>query len=467
MQGRRVLSNAGRIARGGGGSASAASLLQPQLSMAAAQHASSSSSHHLARRTFATQYDQNFFGGGGFPGFGGGAPQGNSTRYYELLEIPKDADEKAIKQAYKKKAMKYHPDRGGDENMFKEVSKAYEVLSNPEQRQIYDMYGEEGLDNMSQGGGGASQYGMDPMDLFSQMFGFQAGGRSRGRPRTQDTVHEIKVSLDEIYQGAVKEVVFNRNILCTSCDGVGGHEKHECGQCKGTGRVVHQIQQGFMMQYRESICERCHGKGYIVPPAATCKQCKGKGTIKQKQPFRIDITPGLEDGTVYNYPAMSDQAYGHDTGDVNFRIKTTSHPVFHREGDTLFLQHKVSLSEAICGFQFSTTFLDGKELTIRSTDQPVRPGDFLKISGKGMRNRDGKSGDLYVMVDVDFPSKVDEPTKEKLLDALGGLPVGKEIAPGTVVAKRVENSKEARARFEQGQQRGRRGNHGDAQCHMQ
>mmetsp|Transcript_9393 Transcript_9393/g.21730 ORF Transcript_9393/g.21730 Transcript_9393/m.21730 type:complete len:307 (-) Transcript_9393:77-997(-) len=306
------------------------------------------------------------------------------------------------------------------------------------------------------------------MDLFSQMFGFQAGGRPRGKPRTQDTVHEITVSLDEIYQGTVKEVVFNRNILCSSCDGVGGHEKQQCSQCKGSGRVVHQYQQGFMVQYRESLCDRCNGKGFIVPPSATCKQCKGKGTMKQKQPFRIDITPGLDDGQVFTFPGMADQAYGHDTGDVKFSIKTQSHPVFHREGDMLFLQHKLSLSEAICGFQFSTTFLDGKELTIRSTDQPVRPGDFLLIPGKGMSRRDGKSGDLYVMVEVEFPSKVDEQTREKLLDALGGMPVGKEIGPGTVVAKRVDKrrAQEAQARYQEGRQRGRRG-HGDTQCHMQ
>jgi DnaJ family protein A protein 2 len=237
----------------------------------------------LAKRCLAS--GPNFGGfpfGGGFPG-GGAPPSGDSEKYYKLLDVSKQATDKEIKQAYKKLAMKHHPDRGGDEDTFKSISKAYEVLTNPEKRQIYDQYGEEGLENMEQGSGGPGP-GTDPFDLFSQIFGFNAGGRSqRGRPVTPDSTYELQLSLEELYTGTSRNIVFTRDALCGTCNGEGGQDRKQCSRCGGTGRQIHMQQMGLFVQQVQTVCSACDGKGHIIPPGKTCKDCKGKCTVKEKK----------------------------------------------------------------------------------------------------------------------------------------------------------------------------------------
>lgn len=377
------------------------------------------------------------FGAGFGSGFGGGsAPKGDSDKFYRLLGVEKSASDRELKQAYKKQAMKHHPDRGGDEATFKEISRAYEVLSKPETRQIYDTYGEQGLEGMqNQGGHGGA--GVDPFDIFSQVFGFNAGGqRARGRPVTPDSIYELQTTLEEIYRGTQREILFHRDIVCGSCDGVGGHNRKTCPHCKGTGTQVTFQQAGPFYQQMQSPCPRCGAKGFTIPPGHTCKSCAGKGTRREKVSFDVDVEKGARDGSEFRFKNQADEKPGHDTGDVVIVLREKQHKVFARVRDHLVMTKRITLAEALCGFEFAITFLDGEELVIRSSSV-VRPGDILTVQGKGMPRPHGqRPGDLQVILEIEFPDSVPDQGKSKILDVLGGDAIS-ERAPGTCTAKRL------------------------------
>jgi len=414
-------------------------------------------------RCFASgPHFEGFPFGGGFPGGFQAPPRGNSDKYYNVLGIDKSASQDDIKRAYKKAAMSNHPDRGGDEATFKEISKAYAVLSNPEKRAIYDQHGEEALENMEQGGG--PQAGANPFDLFEQIFGFKGGGqRQRGKPRTPDSQYELQVSLEELYRGTSREIVFNRDALCRDCDGFGGHDRRTCPVCKGTGTQVHVHQVGPFLQQSQSVCGKCSGKGFIIPPGKSCKTCKSRGTVKERSTFTVDVERGLQDGHEFRFRGQADEALGHDAGDVVIIVMQRPHKVFHRSRDALIMTKSLTLSEALCGFQFSTTFLDGEELVIRSASgQVTKPGDVMIIEGKGMPRPHGqKPGDLHLILEVEFPKQLPPENHDKLREALGGdaLPDKKS---GTETARRLspratQTFKQQLAQEKHSRERGRGG----------
>lgn len=167
------------------------------------------------------------------------------------------------------------------------------------------------------------------------------------------------------------------------------------------------------------------GKGFIIPPKNICKACKGKCTLKVKKPFSIDVEAGTEGGTEFRFRGQADEAPGHDTGDVVIVIKEKSHKVFKRVKEHLVMSEKVSLAEALCGFQLSTEFLDGEELVIRSSpEQVVKPGDVIVIQGKGMPRQGGqRRGDLYLTLDVEYPASIPADSQKQISDALGAPPL--------------------------------------------
>ncbi|CAE8620573.1 unnamed protein product [Polarella glacialis] len=419
------------------------------------------------RRAFAGR-GQNFegfnpFGAGGFPGGQGQGPPQGDDKFYRLLEVDRSATEADIKSAYKQQAMKHHPDRGGDEAIFKNISKAYEVLSNPQKRQVYDAYGESGLDGAEQGGGGTAGHpGMDPFDLFSQMFGFQAGGGRaqgrRGRPVTPDSRYELQLSLEELYAGTSRSIKFTRDVLCKPCNGQGGTERTQCQRCNGTGFIVSLQQMGPFMRQTQSPCAFCTGKGFTIAAKNLCGTCKGKATVKETKTFSIDVEAGQEDSTEIRFSGQADEAPGHDTGDVVIVVREKSHKTFQRVKESLVMSKKLSLAEALCGFQITTKFLDGEDLVIRSSPgQVVKPGDMMVIQGKGMPRRNSpKRGDLFLQLQVDFPSDMPEQSRAPLAKLLGGTLPPEDNLIETSTAKKLSSRQveEVRQRWSQHAARG-------------
>jgi len=221
-------------------------------------------------------------------------------------------------------------------------------------------------------------------------------------------------------------------------------------------------QMGPFMQQVSTPCGRCGGKGIVIPPGSDCKKCKRKGTVKQKNTFSVEVERGFTDGHEFRFRGQADEAPGHDPGDVVILIRQKPHKVYHRSKDALVMTKTITLAEALCGFQFSTTFLDKSELTIKSTPgQVIRPGDIMVIEGKGMPKPHGqKPGDLHLILEVDFPKDIPLESHDKIREVLGGegLPddaaaeVAEKLSPRRVQALKQQMAEEAR-----GHERGGRG----------
>lgn len=301
--------------------------------------------------------------------------------------MEKNADEKQIKKAYRKLAVKHHPDKGGDEHKFKEVSAAYEVLSDPETRAKYDKYGLEGL---SEGGGG----GGGPDDLFSMFFG--GGGRGRAAaPRKSESVnHPLKVSLEDLYNGKTAKIAINRQVI------VG--ESKMCTACDGQGVVIElrQIALG-MVQQLQRRCTECNGQGYV----ATRK--------KERKILEVHVEKGMKHNAKIPFRGMADEKPNMEAGDVNFIIQEKEHDLFKRKGADLLITKTLSLNEALCGFEWVIKHLDGREIAIKSKPgEVIRPEasashPFVKIvPNEGMPSHGNPfvKGNLYVLFRVEFPS---------------------------------------------------------------
>ncbi|CAN1251798.1 Chaperone protein dnaJ 2 [Linum perenne] len=260
--------------------------------------------------------------------FGRAPKKSDNTKYYEILGVPKSASPEDLKKAYRKAAIKNHPDK------FKELAQAYEVLSDPEKREIYDQYGEDALKEGMGGGGG----GHNPFDIFESFFGggFGGGGSSRGRRqrRGEDVVHPLKVSLEDLYLGTTKKLKGSKSGASMKCSG-----------CQGSGMKVSIRQLGpGMIQQMQHPCNECKGTGESISDKDRCSQCKGEKVVPQKE-----------------------------------------HPRFKRKGDDLFVEHTLLLTEALCGFRFVLTHLDGRQLLIKSLPgEVVKPDSFKAINDEGM-----------------------------------------------------------------------------------
>lgn len=339
---------------------------------------------------------------GGMGGRGGGAPP-DTEKLYEVLGVDKDADEKQIKKAYRKLAVKHHPDKGGDEQLFKEISAAYEVLSDPEKRQLYDKYGLEGVENE----GGPGGPGGD--DLFSMFFGGQGGRRSAGPRKGPSIQHPLKVSLEDLYNGKTVKLAINRKVI------VG--DSKVCDRCKG---------QGVVMEVRQL------GPGMITQMQRTCSQCNGQGTMAKTKNERKVVEVHIEKGATHNqkitFRGMADEMPGRETGDVHFIVQEKDHDLFKRKGADLLLQKDISLNQALTGYSYRFNHLDGRDVIIKT-----KPGEviecetkdpdsgrampyMMKVPHEGMPSRGNPfvKGDLYVVFHVKFPTHIDAEVADAL-----------------------------------------------------
>lgn len=339
--------------------------------------------------------------------------------YYETLNVSQDAGDDEIKKAYRKQAMKYHPDRNpGDkdaEEMFKEAAEAYEVLRNNEKRQIYDQYGHEGL----QGTGFSGFSGFNDIfssfgDIFEEFFGFgsRSGGRDRSR-RGNDLRYNTTISLEEAFSGKEEEVVYNRWETCEICTGSGvtpGSKPQTCSTCQGSGSVVRS--QGFFQI--KTTCPSCNGQGRIITDP--CKKCKGNGKIKAKRSINLKIPPGVDTDSQLRLRGEGEAgAYGGPAGDLFVAIRVKEHEFFSREGKHLFCELPVSFIQAALGDRVTVPVLGEDEVQELKIPQGTQPGDVLSLPGRGMpslsRNR---HGDLIIKIVVKIPKKLTQHQKQLL-----------------------------------------------------
>lgn len=322
--------------------------------------------------------------------------------YYDLLQVSKSANEDQIKRAYRKLALKYHPDKNpGDEEAnkkFTDISNAYEVLSNKEKRQIYDRYGEEGLKQHSaQNSGGGGGFGND---IFSQFFGgrFGFGGEEEEEEKTpkgdQVTV-ELEATLEDLYIGSTLTFWRDKNIVRPAPG------KRKCN-CKNK-MVTKQIGPGMYQQFTQQVCEDCPNVKYV----------------RDGLPLTVDIEKGMKDGQEITFYEEGEPVTEGDPGDLKFVIRSVPHAAFTRDGNNLQMKMSISLVDALVGFKQNIKHLDGHEVSV-GTSGVTKPGEVRKIKGEGMPIYETtRFGDLYVTFTVVFPDSLSEEQKEVIRNTFG------------------------------------------------
>lgn len=275
---------------------------------------------------------------------------------------------------------------------FKEISHAYEVLSDPQKRQIYDQYGEEGLE-----GGSAGVGGMSAEDLFSQFFGggsafgggglggmFGGGMQNRGPPKARTIHHVHKVSLEDIYRGKISKLALQKSVICPKCDGRGGKEGavKKCAGCDGHGMKTMMRQMGPMIQRFQTVCPDCNGEGEIIRDRDKCKQCNGKKTIVERKVLHVNVDRGVKSGHKIEFRGEGDQTPGVQPGDVVFEIEQKPHPRFQRKDDDLFYHTDIDLLTALAGGKLYIEHLDERWLSVDILPgEVISPGKSVFILG--------------------------------------------------------------------------------------
>jgi len=333
------------------------------------------------------------------------------TKLYDALEVQPNATDSEIKKAYRKLALKYHPDKNANAGeKFKDISHAYEVLSDENKRNVYDQYGEEGLSGEGSSMGGSAE------ELFAQffggglgggIFGDRGGGAPRGPRKGRDLVHALKVTLEDLYKGKVSKLALQKTVLCHKCKGKGGKEGSikTCKGCNGTGQKIVMRQMGPMIQRFQALCPDCNGEGEIIPAKDKCKECNGKKVTNERQVLNVHVDKGMQEGQRITFAGEADQAPNTVPGDVIFVIETKEHPRFQRKGDDLFYHAKIDLLTALAGGQIAIEHLDDRHLLVNVLPgEVIRPGELKVIDGQGMPSyRHHDTGNLFIKFEIDFP----------------------------------------------------------------
>jgi len=330
------------------------------------------------------------------------------TEFYDRLGVSPSATPEEIKKAYRKLAMKLHPDRNPDdptaEDKFKALGEAYDVLSDPEKKRIYDKYGKEGL---TEGPSRSAE------DIFSAFFGssfFGGGGRrDRGPRKSEDSVNALGVTLEDLYNGTRHKLQITRDVLCKACKGTGireGREAQVCSGCNGRGMRIIRRQFGPMVQQMQVVCPDCHGTGEMTSDKDKCHTCEGRKLQKEKKTIELVIEPGMKDNQKLVFPGDADEVPGMEPGDLIFVLKTQPHKDFERSGNNLVMKKTILLSEALLGCMFVFEHLDKRQIVVRSAPhQVIKPGDVLAVPELGMPilNKPFQFGQLLVQFDVQYP----------------------------------------------------------------
>ncbi|MFP4021096.1 MAG: molecular chaperone DnaJ [Halanaerobium sp.] len=343
--------------------------------------------------------------------------------YYELLGVDRDADQKEIKRAYRKLAKKYHPDTNQDKDTsekFKEISEAYEILSDPDKRARYDQYGHSGIndqdfnfDDFARGGFG----GLD--DLFD-MFGFGGGmgGRRRNGPRRgSDLQYRLEITFEEAAFGGKKEIRIPREEECDRCHGSGaepGTDVKTCPECNGQGQVRSSQQTPFGQFTQSRVCPKCGGDGKIIEES--CHKCNGSGKVRKQRKLTVNIPAGVDTGTRLRMSGEGQAGEkGGPAGDLYIVIDVQDHEIFDRKGDDLYCEVPISFVQATLGDKIKVPTLEGKVQF--DIPEGTQPGTTFRLKNKGIQHLNGYGrGDQYIKVKVLIPKELDNKQKELLTE---------------------------------------------------
>jgi molecular chaperone DnaJ len=344
--------------------------------------------------------------------------------FYDILGVAKNASEEDLKKAYRKLAMKFHPDRNPDDNKaeekFKEVKEAYEILTDPRKREAYDRYGHAGVDGAPSGPGGGPGFGgfADVFgDIFGDIFGGGAAGGAAGRGgpnnvyRGADLRYAMEVSLEQAAHGYETEIRVPSWDNCTTCKGSGakpGTKPQTCRTCGGQGVV--RIQQGFFSV--QQTCATCHGTGKVIPEP--CETCEGAGRIKRTKTLQVKIPAGIDDGMRIRSAGNGEPGVnGGPSGDLYVEIRTKEHSVFKRDGDDLHCEVPISITTAALGGTIHVPTLGGKaEIEL---PEGVQSGKVFRLRGKGIKGvRSAHPGDLYAHIAIETPVRLTDKQKQIL-----------------------------------------------------
>jgi DnaJ homolog subfamily A member 2 len=306
-----------------------------------------------------------------------------NQKLYSVLELSPDASESDIKRAFRKLAMLHHPDKGGSEAKFKEIQHAYEVLSSPERRRVYDQTGED-------------------MDLH----------QLQQRPQCADSIHVIEVDLETMYSGATQEFHYTKQVICSGCQGQGtksGAVIQVCRPCKGRGRQTQVRPLGpGMMQQVFTMCPECHGEGKIIEAKDRCEQCRGAKTVSTQATVSVVIEPGARSGSKIRFHGLGDQEVGVRSGDLVCLVREKPHPIFTRDGPNLVRKQKITLLDALTGCRFRLKHLNGRMMELATpTDKVVKPNEIWGIDHEGMPLwRQSRKGALLIQFEIIFPDSI-------------------------------------------------------------
>ena len=346
--------------------------------------------------------------------------------YYEVLGVSKDASDSDLKKAFRSLARKYHPDKNPDdpdsERLFKEVQEAYAVLSNPDQRRQYDMFGHESPGGSPFGPGGFQGVNINLDDLFSGGFesifsGMFGGGQSSRSRRGNDVLLRHSVTLEQILDEDEVEISAELSAVCDSCRGTGAKSQDDvqiCSTCNGQGRIMQQARVGPFVQQMVSDCPECGGQGKII--RNPCAECRGTGSTQKLQTLRIQIPRGTEDGLRLRQRGKGEPLQNGQPGDLYIQLEVDAHPWFERDGPDLIMALPLGFPEMMLGTQVELPHIDGKPLVI---DIPAgsKPSETIIVRGRGMPHRRGRGrGDVTVLLKLFAPKKVSKSMRSKLED---------------------------------------------------
>jgi DnaJ homolog subfamily A member 2 len=349
------------------------------------------------------------------------------TKLYDILGVEPTADSQTIKKAYKRLAVKLHPDKGGNEEKFKELNAAFNVLSDEESRRVYDQTGSVPKDR-DLGNIHDEEMLQEILESLGFMMGGMGGfpgffhGRHGGKPRTPDVLQDIHVTLDQLYHGKKKNISITKTVVCKSCAGEGGKNVTKCSPCRGRGSIVIVHQNGPFIQQIQQPCDHCRGSGKSFSKEDMCGTCKGTGHHEQKKTIEIMVPPGTPSGYMLMLKGESDERVGHETGDMRLRVLQKPHDRFTREGNDLSTKVTIDLVTALIGGAICFEHLDGQQVTINlPKGKVIQHGEVLLVQGRGMPILNTTSfGNLKVIFDVKMPSnnwakKVSDSAVKKLL----------------------------------------------------